>query len=650
VFRPRKPTPQIRSLRSLSNWLLSIALTLGLTAVAVAIAGPAAVGQEESSGATPKPDLTLEQYQEILPEFLTSFPEDREAIISFEMDVDVLPSTDITIHERITYNTGTRDVRRGIIRDIPKVDLLDNGQQRIYGVSLISVRRDGAEVPYTVEDSGTTLSLRIGDEQRTIQGVHEFEITYSVANGLDLLQPSDLDSDVPPQVSAGDIELYWDFVGDEWTFPVYESRVSIRGPAPALAARCYPDPQYALGCTVDLNGGPEGATTMTAETVGWFELDGYLTGAIAWAPDAFTQLPAPLIMDDPQATQSRQAVRNAPLAGIGTAAALLLPVLVAVALRRRSRGVVSPASPVRYEPPKGLRPAEVQAGLKGTLDSRGFAATLADLAARGHVRLRAEDGGLLSRETLTVTRTGHAAEDLATWESDVLNAILAGRDVAVLGEENPALASAVVRVRTQLSDAARTSGRFNPDGHRPDKPFRLTALIGLLGLVASIALVIMGGETVPTSILVFVTPISIGLIVGGLLGAVITPRRQTKVSANFIAETEGFRRFLDSASAAARRDFAQRAGIHEDALFATYLPYAIVLDLEDTWIDSFRDVDPERLLTYGVSATTWSGVRTLTQHMSSSMASGASMRSSGSGFSSGGRGGGGGGGGGGSSF
>lgn len=74
--------------------------------------------------------------------------------------------------------------------------------------------------------------MRIGDESVDILGRHELRITYLVKNGLDVLQKGDLVAGAPPEVSAGDVELYWDFAGDTWAFPVYEADVTVIRPAP----------------------------------------------------------------------------------------------------------------------------------------------------------------------------------------------------------------------------------------------------------------------------------------------------------------------------------------------------------------------------------------------------------------------------------
>lgn len=594
-------------------------------------------------------DLVSDVLEQVYGNPLTDYPPETEAIVNYAVDVEVLPDTDMIVSERITYNTGTQEVRRGIIRDIPTADLLPGGLQRLYEVSLVDVTRDGQDVTYTVDDTDDLLSLRIGDEDVPILGLYEFEITYRVANALDVIDASDITDQTPPEVAPGDIELYWDFVGDQWTFPVYSANVSIRGPSPAVAALCFPATSYALGCEVGLNSGPDGATTMTARATGW-RGEGSLSGAVAWQPDAFTATPGPVITEDPLTAEMSAGSRNTRIGLPLGLVALIAPMIIALLLRRRSKGVVLGAAPVRYEPPEGMRPAMLQAGITGEVEVSGIAATLTDLAARGHLTIEEEDERLFRKERLILTWTGTGRDTLLDWEEDLLEAVFKGQPTAMIGEYDPVLAAAIKTLSSRLGSGARASGAYNPDGFRPDLPYRITAFAGAFGLVASIVAIIASAGVLPLGLLSVVVPISIGLIIGGVAGALITPRRQTRTSATFLSQADGFRRFLDSDSAAARRDFAERSGMPDYAVFATFLPYAIALGLEDTWIRNFPDVDPAQLSGYGIRVTTWLAFSSLTSTMTSSVSSGSTTRSSGSGFSGGGGSGGGGGGGGGSSF
>lgn len=590
----------------------------------------------------PLPDgVTAELLDGLIPEW-------QETVIDYRVDVDVLADTDLLVTERIRYQTGTRDVRRGIVREIPTIDIIDEDTQRSYGVTILSVLRDGAPVPYTQTEDAGVIELRIGDERTPIEGRYEFEIAYRVQGGLRLVE--EVDEQTPPDVQIGDVELYWDFIGDQWALPIQEAIVRVTGPAPAIAAQCLPSAAFQAGCVVDLNGGAGGATVMRARSVAPSASRSSLTGAIAWDPEVFTQIPAPVITATPQAAEDARAIaRLAVTIPIGLLL-IAVPVATAVVLRRRNAGAVTAATPVRYEPPQGVRPAQMQAGRDGAVNAAGIAATVADLAVRGHItveegrrnRLRRDDGAV-------ITDTGPGRDVLLDWERSLLQAILKGGQSVELGDYDPVLAQEIRRLDVRLSLEARELGRYNWSGSRPDRPYLVLVVLGVLGLLGAGGLAISGMEVLPTSILALIVPPSLGLVIGGALGMLITPRRQDARSAQFMMEVDGFRRFLDTDSAAARRQFAQRSGVTQPQLFASLLPYAIAFGLADEWFDSFPELDPDDLVDLGLFVSDWSAARMVTRSVTTSLSRSAST-TGGSGFTSGARAGGGGGGGGGGSF
>jgi uncharacterized membrane protein YgcG len=138
----------------------------------------------------------------------------------------------------------------------------------------------------------------------------------------------------------------------------------------------------------------------------------------------------------------------------------------------------------------------------------------------------------------------------------------------------------------------------------------------------------------------------VGALVGFFAARAITPRRQTPESALFLAKVDGLRKVLGTDAAASRREFAQRSGLSPDAIFATMLPFAVVFELEDSWIGAFPDLTPDQLVSHGFAVAGMSSMDGLVSSSTSSMSSAMTAPSSGSGGggSSGGGGGGGGGG------
>ena len=576
-----------------------------------------------------------------------------EAIVSFDVKAEVQANTDMVITETIVYDPGTDEVHRGILRGIPTQDILDDGNIRLYDVKILSVTLDGEDVPVEETEGADTISLKIGDPNVAIEGLHTFVIAYSVSGALDVIQPSSINDKTPAGIKAGDIELYWDFIGDRWPYPIYQGTASITGPTPALAALCFYGPAGSTKqCQVEQ--GADSATVLSADLSG----GGALTGVIGWAPDGFTQMPTPNITPDPMVEQVSRLKASIPFLLVIALAALAAPITTAVLRRRSNAGVVLAATPVRYSPPDGLRPAQVQAGVDGTVDSRGYTATLLDLAARGHITLTEQDGGWLGGKQLNIGWTGTGKDTLAGWENDLVGAILKGGSAATMGSYDPVLTATTSTLTSRLSAEAKSTGLYNPDGDRPDRSYVVLSILGGVLVVVGFFISLFLGDYALSSMVLFAMT-GLALVAGGLVGRAITPRRQTKISADFLGQVAGFRRLLNSDSADARRDFAEKIGLTSDAIFATFMPYAVVLGLESTWVSTFPDITPEQLRPYGLYTSSVIGLGGWSRSMESTFVSSTTAPSTpgsswtsdgGSGFGGGGSSGGGGGGGGGGSF
>ena len=558
-------------------------------------------------------------------------PAAAESIREFDVAVTIAPDTTFTVVETIRYDFEG-EYRHGIYRDIPRYDETWSGARWNYRIQVSSVTMDGAPVPVEYTEEGPFLRARIGDPFTTITGVHTYVITYTVAGGLRTISEEDAaDPLLPAEVSAGDVELYWDLVGSGWEVPIADASASVTGPGPVLSAVCY----------TGTLGGDERCPAATASQVAL--LGGIplapgepLTGAVVYPAEAFTSSPQPDI---------RQGLPSNPMVGVAGALvpALLLvivPVAVALSRRRADAGVPVPGAPPQYAPPDGLSPAELAAaweGPAGAARPRVLVATLLDLASRRWIDVATDPSG-----DLQVTWRGTGSPALRPWEQSLLGVILKGAPVATLKGYDRELALLWAGTITGLVQSAEASGRRNPRGDAPDRRWRglgiLAALLILAGIVAAIA-----GQ--PFLSAVGFTA-GVGALIGVIAAAAITPRAQTQQSAVFLAKVEGLRTVLGTDAAASRREFAQRTGLTPAAIFATMLPFAVVFDLQDSWIGAFPDLTADQLATSGFAVAGIHGMDGLVQSGTSSMSSAMTSPSSGSGGggSSGGGGGGGGGG------
>lgn len=557
-------------------------------------------------------------------------PASAEYISDIDVAATVAPDTSLRIVESITYDFEG-EYRHGIFRDLPLYDETLTGQRRDYDVTVASVTMDGSVAPWVLSEEGPFLRVRIGDPDTTITGPHTYVIDYTVRDALRVVTADDAaDPLMPEQVSAGDVELYWDFVGTGWDVPIASARASVTGPGAVLSAVCY----------AGSAGGDERCSAAAVASVALLgpvslAAGDALTGAVVYPRASFVSTPRERIS---------QGLPSSPVVGIlgallPAAALAGVPIAVAMSRRRRDAGAPVPGAPPQYASPDGLTPAELSAaweGRKGVTDPRVLVATLLDLAARRWIDVSTGAAGM------TVTWIGTGTSPLRPWEESLVGTVLKGGSFATLTGYDKVLAThwgATVRALVEEQEAA---GRRNPRGDEPDRRWRWLGLVAFALLAVGVVLLFVGPAFVAAACLTA----GIGAGVGFVAARIITPRAQTRASAQFLAKVDGLRTVLGTDPAASRREFAHRSGLSADAIFATMLPFAVVFGLESAWIGAFPDLTEDQLISHGFHAGGIGSMDSFVSSGTSAMSSAMTAPSSGSGGggSSGGGGGGGGGG------
>ena len=565
-----------------------------------------------------------------------------ERVTSYDVAATVTAEGSLDVTETISYDFGTAEDRHGIYRLIPEWSELPDGNRWMHPVTLESVSMDGAPVPFETSQDGALFEVKIGDPDMTISGEHVYEISYAVDGALRSMTAEDLAAGNPYGFAPGDVELYWDFIGDGWGVDIYQAQVIVTGPGSVLAAQCFTG-YYGdtAGCNDRISGD---SVTFRQGTL--FPYQG-LTAVIAYPGSAFTTPPAMRIESMPLSQDAGRVFF--PVALVLSLIALVVPSLVVLALRRRIRGVDIPGSPVQFGPPRGLRPAEIEVSLDGELSSRGVLATLLDLVARKHITLSSDPGGVFREGRIDLAWWGAGTDVLRPWEERLTGEIFEGRDRASLEGYDADFAEAVKRVRTDLTKEAVAAHRLDPKAASPRRSVGCLSGIGLLLVFASFG---FGSVTDNAIFYAGVAPVMAALTAGLFIAAFLVPDRETVETARFEAEVEGFKRLLDTDPGAARRDLVQRLGLPDYAVYATFLPYAVLFELEDSWSGAFPDLTEEQLHSTGLFLASTFAVHNLMSVGAStvSAASTPPRASGGSGFSGGGFSGGGGGGGGGGSW
>jgi uncharacterized membrane protein YgcG len=508
-----------------------------------------------------------------------------EAIRDFDVVIRIEDDGALLIDETIEYDFGS-NARHGILRDIPVRLRFDDTHDRIYPLDVLEVTAsEGTPDQFERESpGGGILRLRIGDPDRTIEGVHTYRIRYRVRAVLNAFPEH--------------VELFWNAIGAGWDVPIASARVTVIAPATIAEVACYAGPTGSqLGC--------EGASP-SGESVRFSHgrLDPFeaMTVVVALPPGA---VPEPVTLLDERWSLPRAFTVNPLTAGASLGLFALLGGTVARLLwvagrdRRWAGSAVdvafgSPTGevervglfdggpyPVEFTPPEGLRPGEI-----GTLEDEiahpvDVTATIADLAVRGHLTMEEVPpegflAGWFGKPDWQLRRLD-GSEELAEFEQLLLDGLFEDGDEVLLSSLKTKFVERLKRVQDALYDAAVAHGWFR----RSPVTTRNTWLaIGLVALALGVAIEAASIAWTKLALVPLALPLA-GLVIVAAHRAM--PRRTARGTAT-LTRVRGFRRYIETAERDRAR-FAEEAG-----LFFEYLPYAIVFGATERWAKAFEDL------------------------------------------------------------
>ena len=220
-----------------------------------------------------------------------------------------------------------------------------------------------------------------------------------------------------------------------------------------------------------------------------------------------------------------------------------------------------------YAPPDGLSPAEVGVLVDGCASPRHVAATLIDLAIRGHVQMHeaAGRGWVLER-----TARGDAPRP---FERRLLDVLFRHATTVELADAYVPYYWATVCAELDLDDAVFRRGWFVSDPALLRQRRRLLGLALSAGLVVTAVLGIRLGAGLVGMALV-VVGITLTIAAGSM-------RSRTPLGHELMLRSLGFRLYMRVAETRPQR-FAE----HQD-LFTAYLPFAVAFGLAREWADRF---------------------------------------------------------------
>ena len=521
---------------------------------------------------------------------------------------------DLQVTETIAIRAEGNQVKRGILRDFPTVYHRADGSRVEVRFDIESVMRDGQIEGHSTERMANGVRVRIGRADRTVNpGVHQYVIRYRTTRQIGFFKDYD--------------ELYWNATGTGWTFPidVAEARINLPERVEFKQSAIYTGPQDARGKDATVVEQQPGRIVF--RTTRALPVANGLTVAAAWPkgivaePTGRQQIEA-VLSDDPELI--------AAAVGGGSVLAFYLLAWFLVG-RDPRRGTVIPL----FAPPAGMSAASVRFVNEMGFDDRVFAAAIVGLGVSGRLKMTDDNG---SKE-LHHLKKGKPA-DLA--EQAAERALFAQRSTVKL---STSAYQTIGDARTALHQSLRQS--FVPMLFRTHFFWAFAGLVAAAVATCAILVAYAGsygsnmlgiffGTVIPLAPIMFgvaairngrhqggrsgrwrmlggVAAIAVALAVGIFIlngsvgtGPAILPalvpsllaaiaalgffvlQAPTKQGRNVLDQIDGFKQYL-SVAEEARLEYLNPPQKTPE-LFEKFLPYAIALNVENTWAKRFTEV------------------------------------------------------------
>lgn len=314
--------------------------------------------------------------------------DDKETILSYDSEVEVLPSTALVVRETIRVLSAMKEIQRGIYRDFP----LRSAVSPNVSFTVKSATIDGAPAKYTTERIAGGIRVLLGDKYRFLPpGEHTFVLVYETTGHI--------------HIGDDHAELGWNVTGDQWNFPIESAscRVTVPHGGTLDDVSAWLGAPGSAESPVDIDRPEENAAVFTARE----EITPRRHFTVA------VKFPAHLVRDPSKSHMLRMALAVLLVVGYfagtwllwgrdpapGTVIPLFYPPEV------DDRGFMSGGRAKRV-----LSPAAASYIINASfLDIHGFASIFVSLAAKGYCRLTKSAGGKFSITPLPIPRDQEAA-------------------------------------------------------------------------------------------------------------------------------------------------------------------------------------------------------------------------------------------------
>ena len=493
-------------------------------------------------------------------------------INKFHADISINEDSSFAVKEII--DVEFHKLKHGIYREIPFKYTDERGNRIKTPLEVLSVTDEsGNEWKYKTKKTGNVINIRIGDPKKYVEGHQKYVITYKVVNAILFFDDHD--------------ELYWNVTGNYWWAPIKEASaditLTVKKKSENLWAACYTgtlgSKESQCSFETSINNGEFFTKRNLNSREGFTIAFGWDKGLIS-PPSSWERFLWTIDIKENWV--------------------FLLPFfsLVFMISLWNARGrdpKVKEAVTVMYEPPKynnvPLTPGEVGTLVDEKLDPRDITSTIVGLAVKGCIKIEESktEGLILDSTDYYLAKVKEQDENLSPFERILMNSIFP-KELRTPGKMVSEMKNDFYKYLDLLKNTLY--------GELINKKYFLVSpeKIRRVYLTAGIALTVF-------SIIAFAwltSPVK-SIIAGVLMGvpalafAGVMPAK-TRAGASVYMDILGFQEFMHRAE----KDKLERIG--DKDLFSKFLPYAIALDVVDSWAKAFEGIyqePPEWYVSHG---------------------------------------------------
>jgi len=514
---------------------------------------------------------------------------ETEVINNFNANITIQKDGSIFVTENIIYNFGSNQ-KHGIFRDIPLTAV--NGPQLNINVSGVSdnIRNEfGQPYQYTTLIANNVLRIKIGDPNAFVTGIKNYIISYQVDNAIRTFNDHD--------------ELYWNVTGNQWPVAIQSANASVILPDSSISnARmdCFTGPQgdTQKNCTFN----QVDSSVVRYSTTQSLNVNEGLTLVLGIPLGYIQNTYVP-----PQQTYSSSNTSTSSnnfILGIflGLFIIFIFVLVISLFARRAAKTKPKPVIPrelrgrpvvPEYNPPDNLSPIEIGTLLDGRVDVTDISSVIMDLAIRGYLKIRYTTQEIRfwpDKKDFELIKLKDGADLVHPADKIIFKLLFKSRGsvkLSDLKEQKTDFQAQIKKIQEDTEQYLRDKGYF--DRTAKDKSKKLKTYLWI-----ATAILFIG------TFLLTISPSWFGLIFiasfAGFVGAVIVipimiMRLANKLTPQGIAalgKILGFKEFLQLTD----KDKLRLLNAPElrPETFEKFLPYAMVLGVEDKWAQKFEGI------------------------------------------------------------